>query len=147
MHLSKISISTLFLSFCIALYMQYASAQLPDNISPLLGNWINANASSTGITRIEITQIIGGIQVHATRTTCTDDGLCDLGFTGASPYMLATATKAKHFTAVFSLINNSTVYLTGSKVGTSLELRVYYRYPTGDSRVNSFKIEQFVRES
>lgn len=135
----------LFLSFCFALNMHYASARLPENVNPLLGTWANTNPSSTGISQLDITQIVDGIQVHATRSVCNDDAICDLGFTGASSYMLATATKGKHFTAIYTLINNSTVFLTGSRVGPKLELRVYYRYPLGDARINSFKIEEFVR--
>lgn len=140
---SKLTI--LILSTYIACCMQYASAQLPSNISPLLGTWVNTDTSSTGITRLEINEITGGMQVHATRTICDDDGLCDYGITNISPYMLATAIKAKHFTAVYSLINGSTIFLTGSKIGPTLELRVYYRFSVGDARVNSFKIEKFTQ--
>lgn len=115
------------------------------NLKPLIGNWMNVDPNTTGITRIVIGESGGGLTVHVWGKCHPTD--CDWGEVPAIPYAKnVSARKAKAFTALYNPSFAERI-LTGWKKGKErVEVNCFTEFTDASGRSNYFSTERFAKQ-
>ncbi len=121
-----------------------APASVTLNVTNLLGDWINIDPNTRGITRIVITSNSGVLNVHVYGSCVPTD--CDWGTTTGTPYAKSVdAMRAKAFTANYDAGFAKTI-LTGQRKGSYLRLSDFTHFTDNSDRSDYFSAGIFQRQ-
>lgn len=138
----------LFLSLCFACFVLFAHSDASAQLSQFQGNWRNADASTPGITRIQINTNTSPVRVHAWGSCSPSD--CDFGAVDGYAYGPNAGSNlnasAQTVSAVFTTSFSEVVFIIRPSRGERLQADVYTRFTDGSGRTAYAETYSFVRQ-
>lgn len=138
----------LFLSLCFACFVLFTHSDANAQLSQFQGNWRNADASTPGITRIQINTNSSPVRVHAWGSCSPND--CDFGAVDGYAYGPNAGSNlnasAQAVSAVFTTSFSEVVFIIRPSRGERLQADVYTRFTDGSGRTAYAETYSFVRQ-
>jgi len=121
---------------------QRPSTEMPLNLSPLVGNWVNTEPNTSYLVRVILTEQDGRLAFRG--YGANEPGPIDWGEVEAVPYAAGTSLMAGGFHSFYNLDGIETHLVANQKLGI-LVIQSYTRYLDGSGRTSHFGREFFHR--
>jgi hypothetical protein len=121
---------------------QRPRAEVPLDLSPLVGDWINTKLDTSYLVRVLLTEQDGRLVFRGYGANEPDP--IDWGEVEAVPYAAGTSLMAGGFHAFYNLDGIETQVVANQKLGV-LVLNLYTRYLDGSGRTSHFTREFYHR--
>lgn len=118
------------------------SAEVPLDLSPLVGDWVNTKPDSSYLVRVVLTSRDGRLMFRGYGANEPDP--IDWDEVEAVPYVAGTSHLAGGFQATYNLDGIETQVVANQKLGV-LVLNLYTRYLDGSGRTSHFNREFYHR--